>query len=134
MRWFFVNLTIFPQFLIFGIPNSKMLRKMEKYIPRFFKSPDQSFFLFGPRGTGKSTYLKYHYLDVLRIDLLKPDVFRSFAARPERIIEAVRGNPDKRTIIVDEIQKVPDILSAVHSLIEEKQRKHLYSPVPVPVS
>jgi len=96
---------------------------MEKYIPRFFKSPDQSIFLFGPRGTGKSTYLRYHFPDALWIDLLKPDVFRSYAARPERIIEAVRGNPDKRTIIVDEVQKVPDILSAVHSLIEEKIKK-----------
>lgn len=94
--------------------------KMETYIPRFFKPPKQSFFLFGPRGTGKSTFLERHYPDALWIDLLKPDVFRTYVARPERIIELVRGNPGKKNIIVDEVQKVPDILSAVHSLIEEK--------------
>lgn len=97
--------------------------KMESYIPRFFKAPKQSFFLFGPRGTGKSTFLKHHYPDALWIDLLKPDVFRTYVARPERIMELVHGNPDKKIIIVDEVQKVPDILSAVHSLIEEKINK-----------
>ncbi len=93
---------------------------METYIPRFFNEPEQSFFLFGPRGTGKSTYLKHQYKDALWIDLLKPDVFRIYAARPERIIELVQGNPDRRIIIVDEVQKVPEILSAIHHLIEEK--------------
>jgi len=96
---------------------------METYIPRFFKAPNQSFFLFGPRGTGKSTFLKHHYQDALWIDLLKPDVFRDYAAKPERIIELIRGNPDKKIIIVDEVQKVPEILSAVHSLIEEKAKR-----------
>jgi predicted AAA+ superfamily ATPase len=96
---------------------------METYFPRFFKAPNQSYFLFGPRGTGKSTFLKQHYPDALWIDLLKPDVFRNYVARPERLIELVRGNPEKKVIVVDEVQKVPDILSAVHSLIEEKIRK-----------
>ena len=93
---------------------------MVTYIPRFFQEPEQSFFLFGPRGTGKSTYLKHQYPDALWIDLLKPDVFRNYSANPERIIELVHGNPDKRIVIVDEVQKVPDLLSAIHSLIEEK--------------
>jgi predicted AAA+ superfamily ATPase len=96
---------------------------MESYIPRFFKPPKQSFFLFGPRGTGKSTFLRRHYPEALWIDLLKPDVFRTYAARPERMIELVAGNPEKKAIIVDEVQKVPEILSAVHSLIEEKKSK-----------
>jgi len=91
---------------------------METYIPRYFKAPKQSYFLFGPRGTGKSTFLKKYYRNALWIDLLKPDVFRTYAAHPERIIELVNGNPDKKIIIVDEIQKVPELLSAVHSLIE----------------
>lgn len=94
---------------------------MESYIPRFFTAPKPSFFLFGPRGTGKSTFLKRHYPEALWIDLLKPDVFRAYAARPERMIELVRGNPEKKIVIVDEVQKVPDLLSAVHSLIEEKK-------------
>jgi len=100
--------------------------KMEKYIPRYFSAPDHSFFLFGPRGTGKTTYLKESHPDALWIDLLRPDVFRMFAAKPERIIEIVRGNPGKKTVIIDEIQKLPDLLSAVHLLIrEDKGRRFI---------
>ncbi|MDZ7363614.1 MAG: AAA family ATPase [candidate division KSB1 bacterium] len=94
---------------------------METYVPRFFIAPKQSFFLFGPRGTGKSTFLKQHYPNALWIDLLKPDVFRAYAGRPERLVELVHGNPEKKFIVIDEVQKVPDILSVVHSLIEEKK-------------
>ena len=96
---------------------------METYIPRYFQVPKQSFFLFGPRGTGKSTFLRKKFPGALWIDLLKPDVFRTYTAHPERIIELVHGNKDKKIIIVDEIQKVPDLLSAVHSLIEEKKSR-----------
>lgn len=96
---------------------------MELYNPRFFTSPKQSFFLFGSRGTGKSTYLKHQYEDALWVDLLKPDIFREYAARPERLNEFVHGNPDKKFIIVDEVQRIPELLSVVHSLIEEKTKK-----------
>ncbi|HET98655.1 MAG TPA: ATP-binding protein, partial [Desulfurivibrio alkaliphilus] len=44
---------------------------MEK-LSRFFKAPAQSFFLFGPRGTGKSTWLRQHYPEATVIDLLAP--------------------------------------------------------------
>ncbi len=96
---------------------------MEKYIPRFFQTSEQSYFLFGPRGTGKSTFLKQHYPKALWVDLLKPDVFRNFTAHPERIAELVQGNPEARTVVVDEIQKAPEMLSAIHSLIEQKTGK-----------
>jgi len=96
---------------------------MEVFIPRFFQEPEQSYFLFGPRGTGKTTYLKHRHADALWVDLLKPDEFRTYAAKPERIMDLVAGNPDKRTIIVDEIQKVPELLDAIHSLIEEKKNR-----------
>ncbi len=90
-------------------------------IPRFFNPPEGSYFLFGPRGTGKSTFLKQFYSNALWIDLLKPDVFRNFSARPERIIDMVHGNPQFQVIIVDEVQKVPELLSAIHHLIEENK-------------
>jgi len=92
---------------------------METIYPRFFKVPSTNYFLFGPRGTGKSTLLKLLYPEALVVDLLLPDVYRKYLARPERLIELIRGNPDKKTIIVDEVQKVPEILSVVHSLIEQ---------------
>ncbi len=94
---------------------------MESIIPRFFKAPKESFFLFGPRGTGKSTWLRTLMKNALWIDLLDPEELRSYSARPERLRELVLGNRDKRIIVIDEIQKVPDLLSVVHLLIEKKQ-------------
>ncbi len=85
---------------------------------RFFQAPQQSFFLFGPRGTGKSTWLKSYYPDAELIDLLAPEVFRTYSARPERLREVIRGSKSK-TIIIDEVQKIPELLDVVHALIEE---------------
>jgi predicted AAA+ superfamily ATPase len=96
------------------------LRKIP-LIPRFFKAPNQSFFLFGPRGTGKSTWLKSHYPDALWIDLLELDQLRIFSAAPERLKETISAYPDRKVIVIDEVQKVPEILSVVHSIIEEKK-------------
>lgn len=87
-------------------------------VVRFFQAPQQSFFLFGPRGTGKSTWLKQHYTGAEVVDLLAPEVFRAFSARPERLRE-VTGGAKSKTIIIDEIQKVPELLDVVHQLIEE---------------
>jgi uncharacterized protein len=87
---------------------------------RFFMPPKQSFFLFGPRGTGKSTWLKQHYKDALWIDLLNPENFRIFSAAPERLLLMLEGQSDVKTIIIDEVQKVPQLLDVVHLLIEKK--------------
>lgn len=89
-------------------------------INRFFKSPKQSFFLFGPRGTGKSFWMKERFKEALRIDLLEPDMHRHYSSRPERLREFLAGNSQKQ-IIIDEVQKVPELLTVVHSLIEEKK-------------
>ncbi len=88
---------------------------------RYFTDPGMSFFLFGPRGTGKTTWLKRQYKDALFIDLLSPELFRLYSARPERLREAVEGNPDKKVIIVDEVQKAPELLDIIHQLIEDKK-------------
>jgi uncharacterized protein len=94
---------------------------MEFIKRRLKKEEKQSFFLLGPRGTGKSTYIKNEYPDALLIDLLQPDEFRLYSSRPERLRELVRGNPDRRAFVIDEIQKIPELLGVVHSLIEEKK-------------
>ncbi len=90
-------------------------------IPRFFLPPKQSYFLFGPRGTGKSTWLKQQYPHALWIDLLNFDVFRSYAAAPERLRAVVTALSDHATIVIDEVQKIPSLLSEVHGLIEQKR-------------
>ncbi|NOX45342.1 MAG: ATP-binding protein [Chlorobi bacterium] len=89
---------------------------------RYFRDPGISYFLFGPRGTGKSTWLKMRYTkDVLYIDLLSPELFRLYTARPERLNELIEGNPDKGIVIIDEIQKVPMLLDVVHQIIESNK-------------
>lgn len=90
-------------------------------IKRLFQAPDQSFFLFGPRGTGKSTQLKEVYPDALWLDLLKPQVLRQYMSYPEKLNDLINGNPHKKTIVIDEIQKAPALLTVVHQLIEEKR-------------
>jgi predicted AAA+ superfamily ATPase len=92
-----------------------------RLIRRFFTAPNQSFFLFGPRGTGKSTWLKTHYPTALWIDLLELDQLRLFSAAPERLKEVVDAHPEQKVVVIDEVQKIPEILSVVHSLIEEKR-------------
>jgi predicted AAA+ superfamily ATPase len=89
-------------------------------VRRFFRDPQSSYFLFGPRGTGKSTWLREAYADALWIDLLAPEVHRQYAARPERLREVVAGNPDKSVVVIDEVQKAPALLDVVHDLIERR--------------
>ncbi|HBU26680.1 MAG TPA: ATPase, partial [Synechococcales bacterium UBA8138] len=56
----------------------------------------------------------------LRIDLLAPELLRAFQARPERLRERIAAEPEAHTIVIDEIQKAPQLLDVVHSLLEEK--------------
>ncbi len=88
---------------------------------RYIKEPAGSFFLFGPRGTGKSTWLESHFTDALWVNLLEPDVHRRFAARPERLAELLKGCPEHKTIVIDEVQKVPELLAVVHQFVEKKK-------------
>jgi len=88
-------------------------------VSRFLPIPAQSFFLFGPRGTGKTTWLRQRFPDALYLDLLKPDLFRELSARPERLTERVSARPGVTTVIVDEVQRVPELLTVVHDRLEE---------------
>ena len=71
-----------------------------QFYPRLFKEPKRSFFLFGPRGTGKSTLIRLHFEGALWIDLLDPEIFRRYSAQPERLRELILGNPNKQTIVI----------------------------------
>ena len=90
-------------------------------IGRFFQDPKVSFFLFGPRGTGKSTWTREQYPQALVIDLLMPDAQRTFAARPERLEQLVEANTEKSPVVIDEIQKAPALLDVVHRLMESRK-------------
>ncbi len=89
--------------------------------PRFFTPPVDHFFLLGPRGTGKTWWTRTEYPEALRVDLLDPETLRSMAARPERLRERVAGQPHLKQVVIDEVQKLPELLEVAHLMIEEKR-------------
>jgi predicted AAA+ superfamily ATPase len=85
--------------------------------------PRQSAFLWGPRKTGKTTYLKDAFPASLFYDFLKTDVVLDFTKRPSLLREQILAKEPEtlRTpIILDEVQKVPAILDEIHGLIENQ--------------
>jgi predicted AAA+ superfamily ATPase len=106
--------------LLFGVTSAIFRQKMES-VTRFFKTPSEHFFLLGPRGTGKTSWTQQTFPEALRVDLLDPATLREIAARPERLRERLNAVPATQTVVVDEVQKLPEILEVVHGLIEEKR-------------
>lgn len=90
---------------------------------RLLKSPDHSFFLFGPRGVGKTTWLKKNFPQDLRFDLLSARVFLELSRDPSLLEARIGDLAAGRWVLIDEIQKLPSLLDEVHRLIEEKQFK-----------
>ena len=103
----------------FGGVTSKFRGNMD-LVSRFFDPPQTSFFLFGPRGTGKSTFLRPVFPEALWLDLPDPVTRRQLVARPERLRQLVEGAPQFDTVVIDEIQKAPALLDVVHALIEQR--------------
>lgn len=89
------------------------------YIERAFIAPErQSFFLFGPRGTGKSLYLREAFPRARRIDLLNPRTLAHYAAHPETLLEEWNAAGQPRDLVVDEVQRLPTLLDVVHEMME----------------
>jgi len=84
---------------------------------------NKSFFLLGPRSTGKSTLIQEQLPQAVVYDLLDAEVFRRLLERPKLLSEE---NPNRNAwIVIDEIQRLPDLLQEVHRLISKEQRKFL---------
>jgi predicted AAA+ superfamily ATPase len=85
--------------------------------------PRRSAFLWGPRGTGKSTYLRSAFADSLTLDLLQSDLMLDLTRRPALLRERLLAAPPerlRRPVVLDEVQKVPALLDEVHWLIENR--------------
>lgn len=97
-------------------------------ISRLLKPPKTSALLFGPRMTGKSTWLRHHCKDWLWIDLLREANFQLYLAEPGRLRKEVE-NLEKKVpgIVIDEIQRVPALLNEVQALIEERKIRFFLS-------
>lgn len=92
---------------------------------RIIKYPDnKSFFLFGPRGTGKTTWVKQVFPNAVYLDLLESRLFNDLLADPQRLENFIPDN-FKDWIIIDEVQKIPELLNEVHRLIEKNKYKFI---------
>lgn len=94
-------------------------------IKRLISFPeDYSFFLFGARGTGKSSLLHSRFADIphLYIDLLRPRDFDTYSLRPDTLSEQLEV-VNAEWVIIDEVQKLPRLLDLVHYHIERTQHK-----------
>ena len=82
----------------------------------------KSIFLFGPRGTGKTTWAKKHFPNAIILDLLESKFYTEFLAKPERL-ERYIPQDFHDYVIIDEVQRVPELLNEVHRLIESRKLK-----------
>jgi predicted AAA+ superfamily ATPase len=96
-------------------------------IPRLLSLPDRSFFLFGPRGTGKTTWLKQALPDALWFDLLRTQTILAMSRQPESFRHQVEACPRGTWIVVDEVQRLPSLLNEVHSLIADHGRAYHFA-------
>ena len=81
---------------------------------------NKSFFLFGPRGTGKTTWVKNSFPDAILIDLLDSAIYNSLLPAPQRLENFIPPGFDN-WVIIDEIQRIPELLNEVHRLIENRR-------------
>jgi hypothetical protein len=84
--------------------------------------PEHSFFLFGPRGTGKTTWLRSVLPKALWFDLLRTQTFLDLSRQPESFRQQVEAQPRGSWVVVDEVQRLPTLLNEVHALIAEHGR------------
>jgi len=89
--------------------------------PRLLKLPPRSFFLFGMRGVGKSTWAKQVLPNAPRVDLLDEGLYQSYLRDPALFGRELARVPAGSWVVVDEIQRLPSLLNEVHRFIEERR-------------
>jgi predicted AAA+ superfamily ATPase len=96
-------------------------------ITRRLSVPSSSFFLLGPRGTGKTTWLRQVLPDALWFDLLRTATFLDLSLDPEAFRRQVEARDRGDWIVVDEVQRLPTLLNEVHALIAEHGRRYRFA-------
>ena len=97
--------------------------------PRLLSLPERSFFLFGPRGTGKSVWLRQVLPKAeLSIDLLKSSEYLNYKRDPALLAREVASLQGRNLwIVIDEVQKLPELLDEVHALLFEGGDKYRFA-------
>ena len=90
------------------------------YYTRLARVPEQSFFLLGMRGVGKSTWARQALCNALRLDLLDEALFTDLLADPALFRQLLSGVGPDEWVVVDEVQRIPSLLNGVHRMIEER--------------
>jgi uncharacterized protein len=93
---------------------------------RRLTAEDHSFLLFGPRATGKSSWLRATLKDALWYDLLDESVYLRLLLDPNILVREVTAQ-SKRWIVIDEIQRIPALLNAVHLLLSKFEDKYCFA-------
>jgi predicted AAA+ superfamily ATPase len=90
---------------------------------RLLKPPSGSFFLFGARGTGKSTWAKATYAGQPYFDFLDQEAYTSYRRDPGRFARQLAALPEGDTVVVDEVQRLPELLNEIHRAIEGRRQR-----------
>ena len=90
-----------------------------KMLKRILNPPSQSFFLLGPRGTGKSTWLNMLFPDAEVIDLLSEATYQALLADPGLFASQLRAVQPGKWVVIDEVQRLPVLLNEVHRFIKK---------------
>lgn len=88
--------------------------------PRSLPVPRSSFFLFGARGTGKSTWIRSHFDNAFVVNLLNAELMLRYTRDPAMFRSEVLAHPKTQWTVIDEVQRAPQLLDEVHFLMEEK--------------
>ena len=91
--------------------------------PRLIRPSRQSFFLLGVRGVGKSTWAREQFPDALHIDLLDEARYQDYLTDPSLFAADLQLSPPSSWVVVDEIQRLPNLLNEVHRHIEDRHLK-----------
>ena len=91
--------------------------------PRLLRAPRSSFFLFGPRGTGKSTWARRELPDATRFDLLDERLYQSLLGEPGLFGDRLQTLETGSWVWVNEVQRLPSLLNEVHRFVEERRLK-----------